>query len=71
MTTKENKQRCSIYSINPQKGIIASLKSYTEKPEHVVVLCLSNRVIQTSFPSREAALCEIARYKALYRPLKK
>lgn len=58
-----------VENLNPQKGISASMKADEQKREYIVCLCLSNRVVQTSFPTEHGAIREIKRYRALYKAI--
>lgn len=70
---KEAKRARRVYrveNLNAEKGITASYKVSKDQRKHVVVLCLANRTIKTTFKSEWSALDQLSKYKQLYKAKK-
>ena len=55
--------------LNPDKGITSSLKIKEDTKEYIVCLCLTNRVVYTSFPYKYMAINQMQKYRKLYKKI--
>lgn len=68
--SKKAKMAYKAESLNPEKNIYSSMKR-TEDRKYVVCLCIGNSMRQTKFPTYSSAIKEMARYRELYKVIKK
>lgn len=59
-----------VESLNPEKGISTSLRINPAEKEYVVCLCLTHKIVQTSFPTEQAAYTQMKKYRQLYKQIK-
>lgn len=67
---KRAQRVCLVENLNPSKGITASYRVSRDQRRHIVVLCLADKTVKTTFPSEFSALDQISKYKQLYREIK-
>ena len=60
---------CRVENLNPDKGIIASYMALKDQRKHVVILCLAEKTVKTTFPSQLSALAQLTKYKKLYKQI--
>lgn len=67
---KRTKRCYRVENLNPEKGIISSMRVSEEQKKYVVCLCLPNRIINTSFKSELSAFEQLTKYRQLYKQKK-
>lgn len=64
----KNAQRvCRVENLNPSKGITASYIVSRDQRRHIVVLCLAEKTVKTTFLNEFSALDQLSKYKQLYK----
>lgn len=61
---------CRVENLNPSKGITASYRLSKDQRKHVVVLCMADKTVETTFPNGWSALDLMDKYRQLYKEMK-
>ena len=59
-----------VENLNPEKGISASMKVSMDQRKYTTCLCISNKMVYTTFTNEYSALEQMKKYRQLYKAKK-